>query len=212
MGSHGNIMPLHIYRKKFPRATKEQLSATRNENIKLQTYNSTTITHLGRCKLRTENSNKMKICSFFVVPRKGKALLGMLLIEILGILTISCNITDMKQLDGTENCKTNTGNSQEQTREQHYINMRQEAGTIEKYCTNTDSISKFQNKDKPMVTDNDSIKYFLQGPNSDINKRVSTEIIQQLQREFKDEFNGIWCFNGTFSLQVKPDSKPYQTT
>ena len=23
-------------------------------------------------------------------------------------------------------------------------------------------------------------------------------------------FNGKGCFNGTFSLQVKPDSKPYQ--
>ena len=23
-------------------------------------------------------------------------------------------------------------------------------------------------------------------------------------------FNGIWCFEGTFPLQLKPDSKPYQ--
>ena len=41
---------------------------------------------------------------------------------------------------------------------------------------------------------------------------MSTEIIQQPQTELKDVFNGIGCFYGTFSLEVKPDSKPYQGT
>ena len=27
---------------------------------------------------------------------------------------------------------------------------------------------------------------------------------------FDNVFNGIRCFEGTFSLQLKPDSKPYQ--
>ena len=39
---------------------------------------------------------------------------------------------------------------------------------------------------------------------------MSTEITQQPQREFKDAFNGIRCFDGTFSLQLKSDSMPYQ--
>ena len=37
-------------------------------------------------------------------------------------------------------------------------------------------------------------------------KRESAEITQQLQRDFEDAFAGIGCFNGIFSLQVKPDS------
>ena len=41
-------------------------------------------------------------------------------------------------------------------------------------------------------------------------KRVSAEIKQQLQIDFKDVFTGIGSLDGTFSLQVKPDSKPYQ--
>ena len=43
---------------------------------------------------------------------------------------------------------------------------------------NTDSNSKSNNKDKPMVTDNESstINYFLPGPDQDNNKRVSAEI------------------------------------
>ena len=38
-GTNGNKMPLHIHKKLFPRATKEQLAAARNTNIKLKTYN-----------------------------------------------------------------------------------------------------------------------------------------------------------------------------
>ena len=52
--------------------------------------------------------------------------------------------------------------------------------------------------------------YFLPGPNQDYDKRMSAEITQQLQRDFKDVFTGIGSFDGMFSLQVKPDSKPYQ--
>ena len=41
-------------------------------------------------------------------------------------------------------------------------------------------------------------------------KRRVLEITQELQRRFEDGFNDIGCFNGTFSLQVKLDSKPNQ--
>ena len=63
-----------------------------------------------------------------------------------------------------------------------------------------------------MVIDKDlnTINYFLPGSNQDNNKRVSAKITQQLQRDFKDVFTGIGCFNGTFSLQIISDSKPYQ--
>ena len=36
------------------------------------------------------------------------------------------------------------------------------------------------------------------------------KITQHIQRYFKDVFNGIRCFDGTFPLKVKPDSKTYQ--
>ena len=44
MGSDGNIMPLDLYKKLFLRSTKEQLAATKNKNIQLNTYNKTAIT------------------------------------------------------------------------------------------------------------------------------------------------------------------------
>ena len=90
--------------------------------------------------------------------------------------------------------------------------MMQEADKAKKCYANIDSISKFNNKDKPMVIDKEPniINYYLLGPNQDNDRRVSAEITQQLQRDFKDVFTGIGCFDGTFSLQVKPDGKPYQ--
>ena len=33
---------------------------------------------------------------------------------------------------------------------------------------------------------------------------------QDIHNRFGNVFNGIGCFEGTFSLQLKPDSKPYQ--
>ena len=33
---------------------------------------------------------------------------------------------------------------------------------------------------------------------------------QRIHEKFEDMFNGIGCFKGTFSLQLKLDSKPYQ--
>ena len=35
-------------------------------------------------------------------------------------------------------------------------------------------------------------------------------MMQKIHNKFGDISNGIGCFKGTFSLQLKPDSKPYQ--
>ena len=35
-------------------------------------------------------------------------------------------------------------------------------------------------------------------------------MMQNIHTRFGDVFNGIGCFEGTFSLQLKPDSKPHQ--
>ena len=47
-GSDGNIIPLHLYKRLFPRA-KEQLAATINKHTQIKTYNRTkknTIWHM----------------------------------------------------------------------------------------------------------------------------------------------------------------------
>ena len=63
-----------------------------------------------------------------------------------------------------------------------------------------------------MTTDNENniINCFLLGPNHNVDMKVSAEITLHLQRDFKDVFTGSRHFDGTFSLQIIPDSKPYQ--
>ena len=60
MGSDGNIIPLYMHKKLFPRAAIEQLAATRDTNIKLKMCNQTTVTQLGICRVKIEYNNKQK--------------------------------------------------------------------------------------------------------------------------------------------------------
>ena len=63
-----------------------------------------------------------------------------------------------------------------------------------------------------VIIDNEpnKINYFLLGLRQDNDKGVSAQIMQQLQKDFKDVFTEIGCFDGTFSLQVTLDNQPYQ--
>ena len=58
----------------------------------------------------------------------------------------------------------------------------EDVGRAKKSCANIDAVSKFENKDKPMVIDKEpnKISYSLPGPDQDNDKRVSVEITQQL--------------------------------
>ena len=53
------------------------------------------------------------------------------------------------------------------------------------------------------------INYFASSSNIDADKK-SIEMTQIIHDKFCDVFNSIGCFEGTFSLQLKPYSKPYQ--
>ena len=61
MGSDGNIMLLHIFKKLFPGVTNEWLAETFSKCILLKTYNKTTITQLGTCKVIIEHKNNREI-------------------------------------------------------------------------------------------------------------------------------------------------------
>ena len=84
--------------------------------------------------------------------------------------------------------------------------MRQIADRPVRCYTNTSSNSNLNSNstEKPMVNSNE-IDYFLPGPNQDNDKRLSTEIIKQLQRDFEDVLCRMGCFDGKFLLQAKPD-------
>ena len=78
------------------------------------------------------------------------------------------------------------------------------------YCyRNTGSNSNLNNNNTVTSTvKNYDIKFFLTGPIQESDREASAKITQ-LQRDSDDIFNGKGCFDGTFSLQLKPDSKPH---
>ena len=61
-------------------------------------------------------------------------------------------------------------------------------------------------KTKPTKT----TEYFLSGLTYKSNKEKSAESTQLIHKDFDDMLNSIRCFEGTFSLQLRPESKPYQ--
>ena len=52
--------------------------------------------------------------------------------------------------------------------------------------------------------------YFHSSNNKEADKRVSETITNRMHNEFNDLFSDIGCSEGTFSLQVKDSSHPYQ--
>ena len=146
---------------------------------------------MGTCKVKKQHNKKG---NFFVAPGNGQALLGMPDIEILDILTINCNTIGTEEAAKAAKCSVNRAYSKDSGCEQQYTNTRQEADRPEKCHTNTDSNpnSKSNNLDKPMFNTNEIISFLA------LIKRMSVEITQQLQRDFKDVFKGIVCFDGTF--------------
>ena len=75
---------------------------------------------------------------------------------MLNMIHINCNIIDTQENDRGKNCSTNRAICQGSRHGQHYTNMIQEADRAKKCYVNTDSFSKFDNGDKPMVINKES--------------------------------------------------------
>ena len=84
---------------------------------------------------------------------------------------------------------------------------------MKKGCANTDADSKIKqgaNGQSSQDNANKTTNYFFLSPNVEADKRKSIKLIWEIHNTFGDVFNGIGCFEGTFTLQLKPGSKPYQ--
>ena len=170
-------------------------------HIRLRTYNKTNITQLGTCMVVIKFKNTKKRCVIFVVPGNGYMLLGIPDTAALKLINID---VDSVQAEVAE-CKTNTY-------DMGVSNIKQETHTVDKGCANTDTYSKIkQNTNGQSCQDNANkiTNYFFSSPNVEADKRKSIELMWEVHDTFGDAFNGTGCFKGTFSLQLKPDSKLY---
>ena len=205
MGSEGNLMPLYIFRNLFANMGDEQLKRSVKGNIRLKMYNGTHIRQLGMCAVQIKFKNIKKRCVFFVVPGNGQAQLGMPDMVVFNLINL--NIDSIEAI--TAKCKTN----KEQKALTGIEGCTNKKTTCNKGCRNNstsvdnkqDTNSHSQPSDKHI-----SINYFHSLNNIDAEKRSSIAMTQSIHSRFGNIFNGIGCFKGTFSLQLKPDSKPYQ--
>ena len=62
----------------------------------LKIYNSSNIKQLGIFTVKLQHTDNSVRCRFFVVP-DGTALLGILAIEVLGTLKITCGVINSQQ-------------------------------------------------------------------------------------------------------------------
>ena len=187
-------MLLFMFKKLFKNTTQEQLQKSIKRHSRLRMYNKTNITQLGTCMVVIKFKNIKTRCVFFVVPGNGQALLGMP--DTAALKLININI-DSIQAEMAER-KTN---------------IEQETQVWEKSCANTYANSKTKqgiSGQNGQNNANKSINYFFSSSNVVADKRKSSKMMQQIHNTFGYVFNDIGCFKGTFSLQLKPDSKPYQ--
>ena len=90
---------------------------------------------------------------------------------------------------------------------------KQETHVVKESCTNMDKDLKSPNntnRSNNNTSINTLTNYLLSSSNLEVDKRKSIEPTQKIHNVFDNVFNGIGCFKCTFSLQLKPDSKPYQ--
>ena len=166
--------------------------------------NGTHITQLGTWAVQIKLKNIKKRCTFFVVPGNGQV-----------------TVRDARHHVALSLIKLNIDSIQTLTAESK-TNKEQETQTGLEACTNTNTTGDEDCKNNNVGVDNKqdtnghkhpgdkhiTINYFHSLNNIDADKRSSITMMQRIHTRFGDIFNGIGCYEGTFSLQLKPDIKP----
>ena len=90
-------------------------------------------------------------------------------------------------------------------------NRGQEMHVDTEDCINKDAHSAAkQDGNGQQHQTNELINYFYSSNNTYADKSKSAAMTQRIHEMYGEVFKGIGCFKGTFSLQLKPNSKPYQ--
>ena len=90
-------------------------------------------------------------------------------------------------------------------------NREQETHKVVEDCTTQTQPESSKQKSNGQNQPTKLINYFYSSKDPEADKRQSDDMTQKIHNTYSDVFNGIGCFEGTFLLQLKPDSKPYQT-
>ena len=87
-GADGNLMPISMFSKIFPKVSLDALSQTINKGVTLYAYNDTEIKQFGTCSARLSFRKRSQVCKFFVVEHET-AIIGITDSEKLGLVSVN---------------------------------------------------------------------------------------------------------------------------
>ena len=133
----------------------------------LRTYNISNIEQLSICTFKLRHKGNVVKCKFFVFSGDGPALLGMVDVEVLGILRITCEVIHNQQtgrkfdsqitwLTGVPICKADTAKDH----------------TLDGWAANQTNVNM--------------LDYFRSSANTEADKEARRSIMQRIHSEFND--------------------------
>ena len=152
-----------------------ELYTTINKSILLKTCNQSNTETLSRCTVKIRHNEKCVKFRFFVVQGDNPALLGMLDIELPGIIRVMCE---------TIGNKTTSKKFDSQTK---YVAKPDECSSSKDKTNMPDYL--ISSKIKTNMPD-----YFNSSDEKEGDKRVNEAITNRIYNEFNDLFSGIDCF------------------
>ena len=69
-GADGNLMPITMFTKLFPKVSLEALGRMVDKSVKLYTYSNTAIKQFGTCQIRLKFNGSSFVCKFYVVEHE----------------------------------------------------------------------------------------------------------------------------------------------
>ena len=95
-GADGNLMPITMFTKLFPKISLEALSRTVDKSVTLYTYNDTTIKQFGTCQIKLKFKGRSFVCKFYVVEHET-AIVGISDVERLRLVRVNFDtVRDIK--------------------------------------------------------------------------------------------------------------------
>ena len=91
MGADGNLMPITMFMKLYPKISLETLAKTIDKGITLFAYNNTPMKQYGTCSVKVTFKEKQQICKFYVV-KHAMAILGVSDSKRLGLVKVNFDV------------------------------------------------------------------------------------------------------------------------
>ena len=101
-GADGNLIPITMFTKLYPKISLEMLAKTIDKGITLFMYNNTPIKQYGTCSVKVSFKEKQQICKFYMVEH-NTAILGVSDSEKLGLVKVNFDMIQSKTVEMVHN-------------------------------------------------------------------------------------------------------------